>query len=392
MRKRNLKKLDKWSAVVGLLVVVNVLLVYFVVRGSFFATEHANAKDQPQYSPEIITIKQTQNEKERELAYRHLLDRVGAVEAQEELQKSGLPYDGNSHLLNHIAGFWIYEKYGNTGIGYCRDYFLSSCYHGFLIQFIAKNGIDKLDVVMDSCWKRGVSPAQQCAHAVGHGLLAWDGYKNLPQALSDCDRVATISENFPSYNCYDGVFMENHWALHDGGKPSVDRWFDPSDPTYPCYDSRIGEKFRKACWSNQPQMAYREIFQGDLQKTSDLCLSVTNDEYQVTCFDSVARQIQPMTNSNPYMVYTYCNKMPDGWQTPCINSIANAYFSQGDSVLPFTLCDMAPKADQEACYSMLEQRIFIYETNANNRIEECKRLPSQMRSPACVQLIADSSR
>lgn len=369
------------------LLLLLLLLFNFGVMGYFIFTFMGKSEAElpvkkTLLSPEISAIVATTDQKIQTEAYMKLLNRVGPAEAQEQLYHSGLPFDGQSHLLNHEAGEWLYEKYGTKGLTYCKDYFLSSCYHGFLIEFIADKGLQSLPDVMKACWQVGTATATQCAHAIGHGVLAWEGYKNLPQALKDCDRVEATSSKFPTYNCYDGAFMENNWAVHDDGTPSEDRWFKESDPTYPCYDGQIAEKYRRACWSNQPQVMYK-MFKGDIDKVAKECETIKAKDYQDTCFDSLARQINPVTQGNAQMVFDLCNKMPVGWKSKCVDSNVSAFFSVGDREIPFVLCERIPESGRAGCYEVLQQRISSYIPTLSERISMCSRIPEHYLTTYC---------
>ncbi|CAN5178454.1 hypothetical protein BH09PAT1_BH09PAT1_5150 [soil metagenome] len=385
--RHSISRHSKLLLVVLLLLNIGVIssLAYFLTRSS-----SAEIAQKPTKNPEITAILQTTNARLQSNLYRQLINRVGPVEAQEDLFHSGLPFDGQTHLLNHTVGDWLYTKYGTKGLTYCKDYFLSSCYHGFLIKFIAEKGLNNIDSVMQACWNVGYATASQCAHAIGHGLLAWDDYKNLPQALSDCDKVAGLSPKFPSYNCYDGVFMENNWAVHDDGTPSPDRWVEASDPTYPCYDGQIAEKYRQACWSNQPQVMYK-LFNGDLAKIATQCENIAAKEYQDTCFDSIARQINPLAQGNPRKVFDLCNLMPVGWKNACVISNVSAFFSVGDRQTPFLLCQAIPDSGTKACYNAIEQRIVSYATTISERVSLCGQVPSNERTSICKGYLTNSS-
>jgi len=362
-----------------LLLIINIVVIGFITSTWLQKSSVKPRSGEVVKAKEIVEIISTTNTRLQATLYKQLIERVGPVEAQEELVRSGLPFDGQTHLLNHTVGDWLYTKDGTKGLTYCKDYFLSSCYHGFLIRYIGEKGIDTLDDVMQACWQIGTPTASQCAHGIGHGLLAWDGYKNLPQALSDCDKVADLSPKFPSYNCYDGVFMENNWAVHNDGRPSPDRWVKESDPTYPCYDGQIDEKYRRACWSNQPQVMFK-MFSGNIDKVAKACEDIEAKEYQDTCFDSLARQINPITQGNPQHVFDLCNKMPVGWKNQCVNSNVSAFFSVGDRQIPFTLCEMIPESGTRSCYELLQQRINSYVANLEERTSLCLRVPQAYRS------------
>ena len=338
-----------------------------------------------QESSEILAIRATTNLDEQAVLYTRLIERIGPEQAQAELYKSGLSFDGQTHLLNHTVGDWLYEKYGVAGLSHCKDYFLSSCYHGFVIHAVGAGGFQALNEVMETCWKNGGSTvAVQCAHAIGHGLLAYDRYANLPKALTDCDRLATESANFPVYNCHDGVFMENIWAVHEDGKPSKDRWLKDSDPIYPCNDSRIDRKYIKACWSNQPMRLY-QLFVGDLARVGQVCLSITDKIHQATCFDGLARQIHPLTKGSVDETFRMCAFMPKDWYYPCVTSIVRAGFGVGDRQVPYETCKQIDERGKAVCYNALTEIIRAYtENNRSERDVLCKRIPQVLYQDRCI--------
>lgn len=334
---------------------VTLLLLVVVYEVSILVPEFNLLKDKgPEENKvqEIEEIKATYDLKVRSELYKKLILRVGPEQAQEYLYHSGLPFDGQTHLLNHVVGDFLYEKYGSAGLPYCRDYFLSSCYHGFILHAIAKGGMPEVAKSFSECLKFGPHVSMQCAHAIGHGFLANAGYKNLTQALDTCDQAISTMPNFPSFNCYDGVFMENIWAVHDDGEPSPDRWVKKEDPFYPCNDPRIGEKYLLGCWSNQPSLAYQH-FGGDIKKVAhDVCNKLEEGKLQHMCFDGLARQIHPLTNGDSNRTMELCNLMPDDkWSNFCVSIIAGSAYSVGDRDVPFEICALVQESGKQDCYS-----------------------------------------
>jgi len=334
--------------------------------------------------PEIKEIISARDLTKQVRSYKHLIERVGPIQAQDDLYTSGLPFDGETHLLNHTVGEWLYNKYKTTGLMYCKDYFLSSCYHGFVIDAIADGGITAMRSVMESCWKAPPGVSYQCSHAIGHGLLAFDGYKNLTQALADCDIVSQESKDFPTYNCYDGVFMENIWGIHNNGKPSPDRWINYNDPIYPCDDPRIAQKYIKACWSNQPQWMY-QLMHADLTRISKECLKLSyNKNLEITCFNSIARQIEPVSNGSVDEMFRLCNFMPSDWINSCLIDNANSAFSVGDRNLPFIVCGRM-KTQQAECFKTLSGQIqYITPNDAQQRKSLCGKIPDPSIQKRCL--------
>ncbi len=280
-------------------------------------------------------------------------------------------------------GDLLYETYGASGLSFCRDYFLSSCYHGFVIRAVGDGGMDMLAQVMEACLTKGQPVVIQCAHAIGHGFLAWVGYKDLLEALATCDTFATRSKNFPVYNCHDGVFMENIWAVHEDGRPSPDRWLKEDDPVYPCDERRIEHRYRKACWSNQPMRMY-QMFGGDISRVSGYCLGVFDRQHQETCFDGLARQIHPITAGSPAETFRLCGQVAPAWRRSCIYSIVKAGFSVGDRETPYTLCRQIEVSSQEGCYRELFGIITAYAQSEAERREWCDRIDDERFRHQCL--------
>lgn len=367
------------------LIILVLLVLLFLFAKNTTTSQNSTQLDGKKRSSEIDSIKLTKSLDQQVVLYKKLLERVGPERAQEELLRSGLSFDGQTHLLNHTVGDYLYDKYKTAGLSFCKDYFLSSCYHGFVIRAVAAGGLNELIDVMEACWKKGQHVAVQCAHAIGHGFLAWVRYANLTKALSNCDQLSKQSENFPLYNCHDGVFMENIWAVHENGKPSKDRWLKTNDALYPCNDPRIDSRYIQACWSNQPMRMY-QMFNGDLGRVGQECLKLTNTIYQKTCFDGLARQIHPLTKGSIQETFKLCSSLPPLWIDPCVISIAKAAFSVGDKNIPFELCSRIHENERQTCYETLADIISAYTKNdPQERKTLCDKIPNiAFRQNACA--------
>lgn len=303
---------------------------------------------------EIAYILLSHDIREQKEYYRALIERVGPERAQEALFKSGLTFTGQTHLLNHVVGEWLFEKSGVEGILTCKEYFLASCYHGLIIKAIGLYGsADAAARILAVCNDKSSAVLGQCVHALGHGLLAWNGYANLLESLHQCDSIIGRDKHQFAFSCYDGVFMENIWATHNG-TPSPDRWIRPKDPHYPCSDPRISSTYLVGCWSNQPALMY-QLFHGDIKKVGHECEMIKSNAYKTICFDGLARQIHPITNGNAQSADDLCSLMPLSFVRPCLTSIAKAAFSVGDRTMPFEICNKF--AHDESCYAILVSMI-----------------------------------
>lgn len=310
-------------------------------------------------APEIEKILSLKNPKEQSDELTKLLKRVGPVQAQEEMLHSGLPFTGDTHLLVHTIGDYLYDTYGPEGLTYCKDYFLSACYHALIIDTLGDHGMDGMVDVMAKCLEAGgYTVAAQCAHGAGHGFVAWQDY-DLIKALKMCDELGSKvdetgspASSFPYFNCYDGVFMENIWGVHDG-TPSEKRWIKEADIYYPCDDPRIPEKYLRGCWSNQATLIYQH-FKGDLRQTAEACDAVENPAYKETCYNNFARQIHPMTKGEVPRVFSLCaNATGERWQDYCVLTNMTAYWSVGDHQTPEKICQATTGMLKENCLERL---------------------------------------
>ena len=327
-----------------------------VLVGATFLSSASSSLDKKastDKAPEIEKILTLTNTQEQSAELLKLLERIGPAKAQEELLHSGLPFTGETHLLVHTVGNFIYDKSGKDGLAECRDYFLSACYHAVILNTLGDAGLEGVAEAMALCDKAGgFTVAAQCAHGAGHGFVAWHDY-DLIKALEMCDSLGTQTQNFSYFNCYDGVFMENIWGVHNGA-PSPKRWVKENDIYYPCNDSRIPEKYLNGCWSNQATRAY-QYFQGNLRKTAQFCDSVENTSHQETCYNNFSRQIHPLTQGSVEKVHSLCNNASgEKWRDYCILTNMTSYWSVGDHLLPKKICESVQGQLRADCFSRLE--------------------------------------
>ena len=335
-------------------------------------------------SPEIKRILNISNTSEQSDELLKLLERVGPLEAQEELLRSGLPFTGQSHLLVHTVGDYIYDNYGPEGLPYCKDYFLSACYHGFIINTLGDYGIEGMVNAMERCNAAPPGVAAQCAHAAGHGFVAWHDY-DLVKGAEMCDELGAKVENFAHFNCYDGVFMENVWGVHDGA-PSEKRWVSETDIYYPCTDPRIPGKYLGGCWANQATLIF-QTYRGDLRKTALACDAVENGEYVNICYNNLFRQIHPMTDGDKNGVFSLCsNATGKERQDECVLTNMVSYWSVGDHKIPFDICNTLSNQLKESCFERLSGMIkFSYSQDPEKREFYCGQISSNIQKNKCLR-------
>jgi len=332
-------------------------------------------------SPEIKAIKSLTNVNDQSVELKKLLERVGPAEAQEEMLRSGMPFTGETHLLIHVIGDFIYDNYGSEGLSLCKDYFLSACYHGFIINTLGDHGMKGMVEAMDNCEEAGPGVLPQCAHAAGHGFVAWHDY-DLVKGARMCDELGAGKADFPYFNCYDGVFMENVWGVHNGA-PSEKRWVNPNDIYYPCNDKRIPEKYLAGCWSNQATLIY-QYNKGNLREVALACDKVENEFYKDTCYNNFARQIHPLTKGEDENVINMCANAPNiNRQEECVIANVNAAWSVGDRKMPFELCQTLTEQESECFSTLVNQIKFYYKNNPDEKRTYCNMITDKVYRDQC---------
>jgi hypothetical protein len=344
----------------------------------------------PVIEPEILALRSEVRLAEQQQLIRALVSRIGPEAAQEKLLQSGLPFTGESHLIMHTLGTYIYEKFGIAGIAHCSPYFLGACYHGFLLEAVSQHGPEVIPKVWLQCQKTGFATMDQCAHAAGHGLLAW--YKHaVKEALFRCDALAGSIDHFTAFNCYDGVFMENVWNLHHHEHGAQPQKMERAPLENPCDASSLEQKYLPACWGNQVTVLYK-AFEGDLARIAVNCDALTNDASKESCFNGLARQINPLTHGSTQEAVALCAKASAGkWYNKCLITNAEAAFAVGDEVkMPFEICGKIDEAVRGTCYERLSALIALYAgTNVKRAEQLCANIGERQYRESCLRYDRD---
>ncbi len=335
--------------------------------------------------PEVAELLAEKNPTVQAKIVRRMAETYGPTEALDYMQRSGLPFTGETHLLVHEIGYVAYERYGEDALQYCNESFLSACYHGVILNLLADRGLTGVTKAVQRCKDAGPQVFTQCIHAAGHGLLAWKEYEMLP-ALSLCDTLVTTDATIPAFNCYDGVFMENIFGVHDG-KPSPNRMVKKTDPYYPC--NAVPDKYRGGCWSNQASLMY-QLFDGDLRQVAQQCDAVVPLAYKELCYNNFARQIHPQTQGKTDTAVSLCDNATGAWKTECLLSLVPAAFSVGDREnMSYEICaylseKKSPKAN--ACYQTLFGMISSYGSTVEQKGNFCSFVREEGRRTECFDM------
>jgi hypothetical protein len=366
--------------VIGVIILIALIACGFAytARGNAEARFDAYAATNPSF-PDII------------IAYRALMKNVGAPRAQDILVQI-FPDNSRTHMIDHETGAFLYKTEGLSGIAQCKTYFAGGCYHGFISAVVAERGLGALAEIMGDCTSAlSANQTLQCAHGVGHAMLAdVAGYTQLPQALTLCQQ-AFAGDYKRTVNCYDGVFMENNFGAFS--VPPPDRWYKASDPMYPCNIPEVLDKpgAHEYCWGMQSQAtlradAYPEL-EGDIVKVGAYCHSLSADDADI-CLEGLARQIQLQYGSDPAAIHQKCALL-GGDAIVCDAHAAEATYIYGPQTAgALSVCMNVPAAQKNACYQPLFEGIAISFSATTTRLNACARdIPEDAYKIKCAAWI-----
>lgn len=356
------------------------------------------------------------------------VDRVMAALLVISQRDEDVERDG--HVFAHGIGIAAYTtpETVSDAFGRCTTDFQSGCYHGVIQAFFsdARSGegvtAAKLNGLCDdyrSAEKRWLD--FQCAHGMGHGLMAVNAH-DLLKALDACD---LLTETFERQGCWGGAFMENvvnathphhtettqtasaedagghgghgaspaapaekgheggHGGDHGGGHASAGghdhgaaqtfKALDPAEPLYPC--TIVKEHHRKQCYLMQTSAVLWHN-KGDFADAARQCQRAPEDMRQ-TCFQSLGRDANSYGGGEPRRAIAYCTAAPDEVEPYCMVGVVKNIVdvtAEPDDGLEF--CKLVPANSKPACYHAVGQQIGLLRAAAAGRERECGRAES----------------
>ncbi|HEX2202847.1 MAG TPA: hypothetical protein VHG91_06105 [Longimicrobium sp.] len=340
-----------------------------------------------------------------------------------------------AHGLAHSLGIAAYRSPETVGATFaeCPPTQMSGCYHG-VIQgyFLAQRetGVDaaKLNALCEEQRGRSQFLFFQCAHGVGHGLMALNAH-HVPRSLAGCD---VAKDPFVRESCYGGVFMENIVAVthphhtaeahaevpaqgeggaHDahaghgasqaadphaghgaaqaadphagvdhgamghaghGQQAAAEPWkpLDKDDPLYPC--NVVAPKYQMACYTNQTS-AILWMNGGSVAATARACEEAPAGILRRTCFESLGRDITALAAQDHGRSRSFCAIAEGEGEAACIGGVSqNLVNLAADPAEGMRFCrGVQGEANQRACYEGVGRMLFGLAPEPARREEIC---------------------
>ena len=369
-----------------------------------------------------------------------LIDRAGIAKSMEVLDTLTLQDDGiraNAHPLAHGLGIAAYRSPETLAATFaaCPVSQMSGCPHGVIQGYF-------LDLSRQG---RGIGTAEldglcsphkgqqfiyfQCAHGMGHGLMAVHE-NHLPMALEGCD-LAT--DDFIRISCYGGAFMENivnatnphhsaggHAATqagadghgahgqqaaadehadhggqaqagHDahgghaaaGGQQAMvhGEWkaLDRNDWLYPC--NAVAVKYQDACYSMQTSVAMFFNY-GDVASTAGVCERAP-ETFVATCFMSLGRDITAFASQEHQRTIDMCLRSGEaaagrGKLWCMLGAVQTLMNQSADPQVGIAFCRLLNGAEMKGnCYRVVGEMVSSLVPSEDARGESCRTAESE---------------
>lgn len=301
----------------------------------------------------------------RQEAVRVLVNLLGAEKSDGLLNALDLPPTGDTHLLGHEVGEMLYRKHGIDGLRQCSRSFLMACYHGLVIRAVGTEGERDLGTIFEVC-QSDHNLLSQCAHAIGHGLLAWTGY-DVAKTLTMCTHVSEEVR----YNCFDGVFMEHVYRVFTPRSGLADA--TRNQPHDLCQSMETD--YQRACYANQPPYWFA-LYGGDLKRVGAACSVLPDSTNRAACDDGYARLTYTMANGDPGKAHGFCQVLGESRTDACYLSmvLASSSYRRNSAHFSQTMCaSVRDPAMGQYCADAVGSRHKLPSTPISNRRTDFER-------------------
>jgi hypothetical protein len=337
-----------------------------------------------------------------ETAFLAVLRAAGVSRAMEVLDlvvKEDADVGRESHVYAHGIGIASYAGAATVSQVYaqCTAAFQSGCYHGVIQAYFADStggGVtaERLNALCADWRGEEHDWIQfQCAHGIGHGLMAVRSH-HLLRALDECDLLVDMLER---QSCWGGAFMENvvnattphHQSVtrvadgqheghggeaghheHGGGGEAF-KALDPADPLYPC--TIVEEQHQGTCYLMQtsPILYYNK---GDFAGAARACEQAPAEHLR-SCYLSLGRDAAAYAGNDDAKAVDLCRQAPAERLGRCVSGTAkNRVDVTADAADGFRFCLAVPAGDaRQECFRAVGEEIAVLIAGTPARERAC---------------------
>lgn len=390
--------------------IILAMLACAVLIGAYFLSEPSSGPRTPDRLPELSELSEMRTASFQNYAdyFRRIAEDKGAVYAFDLLRYAPLAEGVDVHLLAHTIGDILYEQEGMQGIYECTQEFRNACSHSVVIGILNEHGEGALDDIAATCRKApgGAGAYTMCFHGLGHGVLAFNGYK-LEKAVAMCEKTGTDAYRRREYvECMGGASMEMMAGVHDRAvweKESVN-YFKESDPLYPCNAPFMPAEVQPICFVHLTPHLF-EAAGMDLGRPDDAffaeafsyCDALPKDDLanRSACYGGFGKEFIGITQSKDIravgdieepalrQMRAWCTLANDEFgEHECNANALASLFWGGENKIDASLgyCAIAEGEEAGECYRQLAEQIRYYLPEGSERAMRCDRLPEAYQS------------
>lgn len=340
--------------------------------------------------------------------FRDLSDKKGAVYAYDVLLRASLAPGIDLHLLGHVIGDMLYKQQGVKAMHSCTQEFRNACSHSVVIGILLEHGEGSLGEIAATCKDApgGEGSYTMCFHGLGHGVLAYNGYR-LDDAVAMCKRVGTTEFADQEYGqCVGGAVMEMIAGVHDREvwQSQYNRYFTATDPLKLCTSDYMDPSVRTYCYMQLTPYLFQvaginldtpdpnlfgkafslcEAVPMTAQRERDACYRGFGKEFVVMARNHDVRRVNETDEAALRTVRSWCALAGDSDGEVQCNASALDSLYWGGEIPPdaaFRFCAIATGAEQTACYQKLTNLITYYLPQGLKRKGVCERLPEEYQN------------
>jgi hypothetical protein len=301
------------------------------------------------------------------------------------------PFTRSCHVISHNMSNEAYKRnprdfytlINSVNVNICSSGFL----HGVLEAYTANNPETEADgAFIDDICGRGNNPYRNrtCIHFIGHVLLV-NAFGNLSEALEGCRSVRPEWQ----FNCYDGIFMEDHQKVilsqHNMFPlPTLDEaYFNKIEGVCLTKTGIIG----KACWTEMAEM-YAHAYGYIPDIIFKNCSKAQTDEFDRDCYSKgvIAMAIYPGFDTTEKLK-SLCSFYKEATvYDSCTQTLLSSliYNSPKFTTRGVTLCSSFTSTYTEQCFKYLGTRLHSVIPERDLRSPYCALIPDMYRSH-CLQ-------
>jgi len=319
---------------------------------------------------------------------------------------AAIPPDIDMHLLAHGVGDILYRQQGLGGIKVCTHDFRNACSHSIVIGLFVERGEAALPEIAQACYQApgGSGAYTMCFHGLGHGILAYTGYK-LEEAIEICKKTGTESYNYEeSAQCISGSIMEIINGVHDRAlwERQHVKYFKQEDLLYPCSGELIPEHAKVLCYLYLTPHLFDvagNMFHPTpevIGRAFQLCNRLPQSDFanRDACYGGFGKEFiglvqerdirlsaaERITDTQLSQIYEWCQLADTQEGTAaCIVQAMNSLYWGGENPRSVSIrfCSVIPDPFyQRACFLNLMDNVAFYIKDQNYRAEFCKELPN----------------